>query len=138
MNNRKKVTYVTLAGLTALGLNSCGKYEDGPGFSLLTKKARVAGDWDVKSMGSEVLTTEYGISFSFDKDGSMKYSYTSNGATEELYTGSWDFSSDKEELIMTVDGESVVFDIKRLSNSEMWLDIDATDADGDLWKLEAK
>jgi hypothetical protein len=68
----------------------------------------------------------------------MKYSYTSNGATEELYTGSWDFSSDKEELIMTIDGESVVFDIKRLSNSEMWLDIDATDADGDLWKLEAK
>ena len=138
MNNSKKITFVALAGATALGLNSCGKYEDGPNFSLLTKKARVAGDWDVKSMGSEVLTAEYGISFNFEKDGSMKYNYTANGTVQDSYSGSWDFTSDKEELVLTVDGESIVFDIKRLTNSEMWLDDDASDADGNLWKLEAK
>ena len=46
--------------------------------------------------------------------------------------------SDKENLVITLDGEATVFEIKRLTNKELWLDDDITAADGEIWKLEAK
>ena len=61
MKKFKNLTYFTLAGVTSMGISSCGKYEDGPGFSLLSKKARVAGDWKVKSIGSQVMGGNYSI-----------------------------------------------------------------------------
>lgn len=73
MKNNKKMVVATLAGIAAIGLNSCGKYEDGPKFSLLTKKARLAGEWDVKSIGSETLDQDWALSLDFDKDGTVKY-----------------------------------------------------------------
>ncbi|MFY7667770.1 MAG: hypothetical protein ACOVQG_03445 [Crocinitomicaceae bacterium] len=137
MKNSKKLVYASLAGVAALTVSSCGKYEDGPKFSLLSKKTRVAGDWDVKSVGSEVLGADYGLTMTFDKDGSMKWTYT-YGSYSESYVGSWDFSSDKENLVITVDGDIDTLEIKRLTNKEMWLDDDYTSVDGDIWKLEAK
>jgi hypothetical protein len=137
MKNSKKLAYASLAGVAALTVSSCGKYEDGPKFSLLSKKTRVAGDWEVKSVGSQVLGADYGLTMTFDKDGSMKWTYT-YGSYSESYVGSWDFSSDKENLVITVDGDIDTLEIKRLTNKEMWLDDDYTSVDGDIWKLEAK
>lgn len=137
MKNKKKLVYASLAGVAALSVTSCGKYEDGPKFSLLSKKSRVAGEWDVKSVGSQVLGSEYGLTMSFDKDGSMKWTYT-YGTYSESYVGSWDFSSDKENLVITMDGDIDTLEIKRLTNKEMWLDDDYSSVDGDIWKLEAK
>jgi hypothetical protein len=139
MKNLKKITYVTIAGASILATSSsCGKYEDGPGFSLLSKKSRIVGDWEVKSLGSTVLNAEYGIDMSFEKNGSMLFTYTYVGSGNETYTGSWDFASDKENLILNIDGDATVFEIKRLTNKELWLDDDVTAADGEIWKLEAK
>jgi hypothetical protein len=137
MKNKKKLVYASLVGVTALSVSSCGKYEDGPNFSLLTKKSRVAGDWDVKSVGSQLVGADYGLTMTFDKDGSMKYSYT-YGTSSTSYTGSWDFSSDKENLVISIDGGIDTLEIKRLTNKEMWLDDDYTSANGDIWKLESK
>ena len=137
MKNSKKLAYASLAGVAALTVNSCGKYEDGPKLSLLSKKTRVAGDWDVKSVGSQVLGSEYNLTMSFDKDGSLTYTYSYAGYTES-YAGSWDFSSDKENLVVTVGGDIDTLEIKRLTNKEMWLDDDYSAVDGDIWKLEAK
>lgn len=137
MKNKKKLVYASLAGVAALSVTSCGKYEDGPKFSLLSKKSRVAGEWDVKSVGSQVLGSEYGLTMTFDKDGSMKYTYT-YGTESSSYAGSWDFSSDKENLVITIDGDIDTLEIKRLTNKEMWLDDDYSSVDGDIWKLEAK
>lgn len=137
MKNKKKLVYASLVGVTALSVSSCGKYEDGPNLSLLTKKSRVAGDWDVKSVGSQVLGADYGLTMTFDKDGSMKYSYT-YGTSSTSYAGSWDFSSDKENLVISIDGGIDTLEIKRLTNKEMWLDDDYTSANGDIWKLESK
>lgn len=141
MKNLKKLTYLTIAGATTLGVSSCGKYEDGPGFSLRTKKARVDGSWNVKSVGSSVLGTEYSINMSFDKSGSvlLTQTYSYQGYTDSYsYAGSWDFASDKEQLVLNIDGNVQLFEIKRLTNDEMWLDDDITTLDGDIWKLEAK
>lgn len=137
MKNKKKLAYASLAGVAALSVTSCGKYEDGPKFSLLTKKTRVAGDWDVKSIGSQVLGNGYGLTMSFDKDGSLKYTYT-YGTSSYSYAGSWDFSSDKENIVVNIDGGIDTLEIKRLTNKEMWLDDDYSAVDGDIWKLEAK
>jgi hypothetical protein len=137
MKNKKNLAYVALAGATSLAVSSCGKYEDGPKFSLLSKKTRVAGDWDVKSIGSQVLGTGYGLTISFDKDGSLKNTYT-YGSSSYSYVGSWDFTSDKENLVLTIDGDIDTLEIKRLTNKEMWLDDDYSALDGDIWKLEAK
>jgi hypothetical protein len=137
MKNTKQITYAALAGATALALGSCGKYEDGPGFSLLSKKSRVAGDWDTKTIdGYSLAGTGYSYTFSFDKDGAAKLTY-SDGYDTYTYTGTWDFASDKEELALTFYGYTLNYDIKRLTNTEMWLDDDATDAVGQEWKLEA-
>jgi hypothetical protein len=137
MKNKKNLAYVALAGATTLAVSSCGKYEDGPNFSLLTKKSRVAGDWNVKSIGSEVFQNGYSLSMTFDKDGSMSYKY-SYGTYSYSYAGTWDFSSDKENLVINVDGGIDTLEIKRLKNKEMWLDDDYTATDGSIWKLEAK
>jgi hypothetical protein len=141
MKNFKNLTYVTLAGVAAMGVSSCGKYEDGPGFSLLSKKARVVGDWEVKSIGADVFGTEYSVDLSFEKNGSLMFTYSYNyqGSSQSYsYAGSWDFASDKEQLSMIVDGNVELFEIKRLTNNEMWLDDDITSLDGDIWKLESK
>jgi len=68
----------------------------------------------------------------------MLFTYSYSGSGNETYAGSWDFASDKENLIFTLDGEATAFEIKRLTNKELWLDDDITAADGEIWKLEAK
>lgn len=139
MKNLKDISLATIAGATILvSSSSCSKYEDGPGFSLLSKKSRIVGDWEVKSQGSTVLNSDYSIEMSFDKNGSMLFTYSYSGSGSETYAGSWDFASDKENLVLTLDGESTVFEIKRLTNKELWLDDDITSADGEIWKLESK
>jgi hypothetical protein len=149
MKKLKNITYLTLAGATAVGVSGCGKYEDGPNFSLRSKKARVVGDWNVKSIGSQVFSVQnqggidygYTINLEFDKNGSvttsMEYTYGSYNYSYS-YAGDWDFSSNKEHLLLTIDGDTDTMEIKRLTNKEMWLDDDYTDADGDIWKLEAQ
>lgn len=141
MKNFKNLTYLTLAGVTVIGVSSCGKYEDGPGFSLLSKKSRVVGDWEVKSIGADVYGTDYSVNMSFEKSGDLLVtsSYSYQGSSQSYsYAGSWDFASDKEQLSLIVDGSVQLFEIKRLTNKEMWLDDDITALDGAIWKLESK
>lgn len=131
------MTYVSVAGITALSVSSCGKYEDGPSVSLLTKKARVVGSWDVKSIGTQAMIAGYSMNLNFEKSGVATFSYTYGGSSY-TYAGSWDFASDKENILINIDGDAQLFEIKRLTNNEMWLDDDITTVDGDIWKLEAK
>lgn len=49
-----------------------------------------------------------------------------------------DFALDKEQLLINIDGSAQLYEIKRLTNNEMWLDDDITALDGDIWKLESK
>ena len=137
MKKTKQITYAALAGAAALSVGSCGKYEDGPGFALSSKKSRVVGDWDLATIDGVPLDPGYSFTMSFDKDGGCvwKYSYDTYSYS---YTGTWAFASDKEELAVTFDGYTSNLDIKRLASKELWLDDDATDVDGQIWKLDAK
>lgn len=65
-------------GLASLGmiafLSACGKYEEGPGFTLLTKKARLTGEWDAKEYvdaDGTVVADNDDATVEFVKDGTM-------------------------------------------------------------------
>jgi hypothetical protein len=115
---------------------SCGKYEEGPGFSLRTKKARLAGEWDFVEYvdGDGTVTADNDDDYvTFEKDGTYKYT---DGNTS--INGTWEFVDDKEKIRVTYTSGNLSVSndaiIVRLTNKELWM----KDSDGDMTKLEAK
>lgn len=111
-------------------LTACSKYEEGPAFSLLTKKSRITGDWK----------TERKI----DKEGDEEFYYTDQtirilktGEYEVhqnkdiVIDGEWEFANDKNDFRITYEldenenSEEVLnieeFEIIRLKSTELWL-----------------
>lgn len=136
MKTLKLFVAAAILGGTMMAAPSCGKYEEGPGFSLRSKKSRLAGEWDAKEYvdadGTTIADTDDDY-ITFEKDGT--YKVTSDGTS---VSGTWEFASDKEKLRtsytvggMTFTGESTIV---RLTNKELWI----KDEDGDMTKLEAK
>ena len=129
MKNTKNYLFLSIVVIISLAITSCGKYEDGPGFSLLSKTARMTNTWELKSVDGEV---EAGlVVLDLKKDGSM--SINEDGY---IIDGSWDFSNDKEDLHLTIFGEGIVFKIRRLTNKELWLENELED--NELSKFEAQ
>ncbi len=85
---------------------SCKKYEEGPAFSLLTKKSRVSNTWELdKYYENGVDKTNDAVSafkdftLFIDKN-NMKYSksFSAFGLIPYGETGSWKFTSDMESI----------------------------------------
>ncbi len=129
MKNTKIYLFLSIAVIISLAISSCGKYEDGPGFSLLTKTARMTNKWELKSVDGETIPA--GIVWELKKDGEATFSY--GGPAPEI--GAWEFSYDKEDLSLTSSGTTTDFKIKRLTNKELWL---ADTAGLELAKFEAQ
>jgi hypothetical protein len=123
---------ILFAAFAVVLLASCGKYEDGPGFSLRSKTSRLAGTWSLTEafQGSTNITSSLTnggtVEVTFDKDGAYTYTYDfvilgfpSNGTIN----GTWAFSSDKTALEVT-DGSGQMGSSKilRLTNKELWLE----------------
>lgn len=134
----KKISFIAAIAFGALALTttSCGKYEDGPKFSLLTKKKRLCQTWDAKSIVYSNGTTfedSDDATLAFDKGGDVTITDGGIGLT-----GTWEFSSDKEKITTTYtvfgSTDTETFTITRLTNKELWL----KDSDGDLTKYEVK
>jgi hypothetical protein len=132
--NMKKFSFIlfAVASMALATFSSCGKYEDGPGFSLSSKKARVANTWVIEKCivnGQDVTTTFLVLlgdhSLVFKKDGA--YEFLVDGDRE---TGTWSFDSKKENLELMENGSTTKFlqKITRLTSNEMWLvEDDGTD-----------
>lgn len=117
---------------------SCGKYDEGPGISLRSKKARVAGDWETEKtiVDGEEETSEYDkyYTITFEKDGTGEYNWEAHtismdGFTFDMEAGSmkmeWEFGDKKETLKtrMKFDSEWSEWDesdIIRLTEKEFW------------------
>lgn len=118
----KKITSILFAvvAMALVTFSSCGKYEEGPGFSLRTKKGRVVGEWVIEKTifnGVETSTGFDGYTIEFKRDNTYTESYM--GMTDN---GKWDFDSKKENLEYTDDaGNKSAEKILRLTNKEMWL-----------------
>lgn len=131
----KKLFTIKLIAVAVIAvvLASCSKYEEGSKFTVMTKKMRVVGEWDLKSVtytidGASVTDNVTGITVSIKKDNTFTYTYSSQGFSF-TETGIWDFSSDKEQLIMTdSDGDVSTSTIVMLKNKELKLkDVDGSD-----------
>ena len=120
--------------LIALVLGSCGKYEDGPGFSLRSKKARLVNNWEIDKAeldGQDITSLVAGTELEIESDGS----YTFSAPDGEIYTrGDWEFSDNKEEIEFDPeDGEDFEMKIIRLANDELFVE---QEDDGDLYYYE--
>lgn len=131
MKSLKLFSFALLAVVVVLG-TSCGKYEEGPGFSLMTKNARVAGVWKLEkyvSANGTVTNAEAddNTTSEFTKDGSVIITYMVGGVSFTV-NGTWEFTKDKEyiETTTTFSGVDEV-KILRLTNKEFW----TVDDDGD-------
>ena len=125
-----------LAGglITAVTVSpSCGKYEDGPGFSLASKKSRLTGTWEIDKYeinGVNALTTnniDLEIEFESDGDYTVRTTYSYSGYNSYSYTssGEWEFSGDKEEIEFDPnDGSKFEWEITRLTNKELHVEFD--------------
>jgi hypothetical protein len=123
---KRLATLLIVTFTLTVGLNSCGKYEDGPDLSLRSKKARLCHVWKVQSVHEVVTVDEVDVTlhwadlvYDIKKDG--KYTRFRNNVTS---SGKWEFSGDKEQLRFTLDNTNIpeVFNIKRLTKKELWME----------------
>lgn len=130
-----KLTTLLLAVALVFGSTSC-KYEEGPALSLRTKKARIAGEWNIEKYvdanGNETPETDSPV-ITFEKDGKGEVSYTFLGTTTTI-PFEWEFTDSKKKLKIDIDGSSDEEEILRLTNEEMW----TVDTDGEETHYKAK
>jgi hypothetical protein len=105
----------------------CGKYEEGPSFSLKTKKGRLCQSWSVDkwvdSNGNETAGTTSDLIYTYEKDGTVS---VSDGSLS--ISGTWKFDDSKENIEVTSDASvstsSTSYKIIKLTSSEFWTEED--------------
>jgi hypothetical protein len=128
----KTILFALFIALSLPLIHSCGKYPDGPNFTLLTRKSRLEGTWVASEIihpdGTTTSDPGAGASMECTKDGDVTL-YSG------IYTvsGTWTFTKDKKNIRITYAGlSSVEYEIRRLKNKEMWL----KETDGSLTKFD--
>ena len=53
MKTKQSTILLAAAAVTVLNFNSCKKYDDGPAFSLMSKKGRLTGEWEVVKINGQ-------------------------------------------------------------------------------------
>jgi len=130
---KKLAIILTILATTAMIFSSCGKYEEGPSVSLLTKKARITGTWTLTETTHNGVVqdmTGYSISTTLDKDGTGTSTATGEylGMTISSTTKvEWEFNDTKESIRTRYADEDGIFaedweetTITKLTNSEFW------------------
>jgi hypothetical protein len=127
----RKITHSNLIAIilvaTMFAWSGCKKYEEGPVFSLRSKKDRVVGKWKVEKYlenGTDQTSSLTSLNFriEFKKDGKAVQSFSSPtfGTISEEFK--WEFDDNKEKLIFIFNsGEKEEFKILRLKHKELWL-----------------
>jgi hypothetical protein len=132
-----------------LTFSSCGKYEEGPGFSLVSKEIRLEELWKLeKYMHDGVDKTDsafhylgynYHLRFSDVNDGDYTdYAQECEGCTDQLsWTGKWRFENDKEDVVLEPNGyvqSERRYRILRLTKDDLFMEF--TNKNGVLERLE--
>jgi hypothetical protein len=127
----KKLFSLSMVAIFAIALmfSGCGKYDDGPKFSLASKKGRVVNVWKIEKYivnGTEIPADPSweNSSTEFTKDGKVIDTWSSGGVTLTSSTDTWAFGSKKETLEITSTSGSVsvttAYKILRLKGNELW------------------
>lgn len=120
---------LAFALLGTILLASCSKYDDGPAFSLRSKKERIANTWRVQKAtnnGNDVTTSfeEYQLQMLIDGDATLAALYTLGDLTFEFQTnGTWSLVNNNEDLRLDLqnDAADATYEILRLMEEELWL-----------------
>ncbi|MBT7995729.1 MAG: hypothetical protein HN691_12710 [Bacteroidetes bacterium] len=118
---KKYLLQVSILLFIVVGLSSCGKYDEGPSLSLMSKVSRITGDWQIILQNSQTVSDV--VVWSFNKDESFTRSY--NGQAN-VNPAIWSFSADKEiiEVYYLNDDYTDYYNIIQLKNSSIILEID--------------
>ena len=111
--------------------DSCKKYEDGPAFSIRSKKERISNAWKVKYYSengtdkSDYFNSTYANNILVvEKNGSYLFSYKYNSVVDYTESGTWKFNSNKTliNFLKTAPGtDTTDMKINRLKEDELWL-----------------
>ena len=122
---KKIIIYSFLFISLGAGFSSCEKYEEGPNFTFLSKKARITNTWKFTSQTTNGIDVtpdpmSYSLTMTLKKDGTFDADYT---IFSQPFTssGSWAFSDDKEDLILSDPTGVQISEILKLTNSELKL-----------------
>ena len=127
-------SFVLFGILAGLLFSSCGKYDEGPNFSLRSKKSRLVNVWvidkvmqDGEDVTAMILESNPNYSMDIRKDNTViitQYDEDLGQMVEDK--GKWEFSKDKEEVEFSDDetGQISTEEILRLTNNEFWAELD--------------
>lgn len=117
MKKMSKKLLMVAAIIVVLNFNSCSKYEDGPSFTILTKTARLTGEWEVVKIDNEIVNSQGKMILEFEKGGDLNIGYSYDGQSYS-YDANWEWSDDKSKIKIDFDGTKSEWDITKLTNSE--------------------
>jgi hypothetical protein len=117
----KKLIIILLIAIAVLP--ACTKYKDGPKISLLSKKARIAGNWSIETVTVNGVdyTSQYNQLFSPSEKWTILKSGNYGYAGDY---GTWLFGEDKDDATFTsaLPGvEPKAYHILRLENKSLWM-----------------
>jgi len=127
MINIQRTLVIALAA-TMLS-TGCKKYEDGPAFSLRSKKERVANTWRVGQAlnGGQDVTSDfdqYELQMLSSGNATLSALYTLGDLSFELQTsGTWSLQNSNEDLRLDFENDDAdeTYEILRLKEDELWL-----------------
>jgi len=123
-----------------VSLFSC-KYEDGPSFSLRSKKARVVNAWFIDRVyengvdkTEDYKTAFVNYQFQIKKDDNFILTYRPYNVGNYEQKGTWKFSDDKANFVFTPEGTSDqnTWKIMRLKHNEFWVTANLNNKDVEL------
>jgi hypothetical protein len=109
---------------------SCYKYEEGPRFSLLSRKARLCNEWVLQTYldnGTDKTIIGETTTLTIENDGTYSISTVRNEMGQvqsEFSHGTWVFQDAKGQVVMTDSQEGAIpltYDILELRNSNLQL-----------------
>lgn len=127
IKSMKKSIFTKFLAVAAvlLVVTSCAKYDEGSNFSIFTAKARLVNTWTQSSSlytygSSSTSNTGFTeVIVTFAKDGTYTYVGKFGGGSFSE-SGTWVFSDDKSQVIMTESGGDVeTWSIVKLKNKEL-------------------
>ncbi len=113
---------------------SCGKYEDGPLFSLASRKGRVVNEWNVERYfeNNQDVTNDFfeayvSFQFIFERNNSAVIRFIETGKTVTTsINGTWEFDSTQEFIFLDTPDERYELRILRLKQRQLWFEYETT------------
>jgi hypothetical protein len=127
MKNLKIYFAAAILAFTSLTFESCKKGEDDPVVSLRTRKDRFTNTWLLTRYEKNGANQDIsGATYTYDVFNSGSLTRTVEGGvfgfpTRTVSNGTWEFINDEEDVRITIEGSSVIYNVQRLASNELWL-----------------